>query len=933
MTSLFRFRLSRALALAALLLVLLTNFAKAAELTFGEGGVGITVKGMGDFTLSYPVLQPGDKQPLEKRVSGQHAELKYAGGVKLAMELTAGGKLELRFQDVGDLQKFQMGLLLGPQYADGGSWTIGQNELKSFPKDKPEKPILYQGNAGSFLVKDVSGHTLAISGLPDYAFNQLQDNREWGWKIFQWQVWVPYNAGWAVHSLVINEGSADGAPAKIQPQVDRLGQSVRKDYPGKVKDEAELKADVPKEAAYYASFKPLATDRFGGLPGTRGKFELQATGLFHTEKHGERWLLVDPDGNAYFHLGVCAFGCSPGEDFTYVRSREDTFEWLPPVAGEFARAWHPDNWWHDQAFSFYVANLIRKYGAEYVADPDRHMSAMVDRVRRFGFNAAGAFSANTKCFTEKSFPRMEFCGAGPELPGIRGVSDPFDADTLDRMDKEFGQEVAASAKDPLIIGYFFANEQAFEDIPRGVPLLNGRHAAKHKLVEQLRQKYLTIAELDQAWGLQVTNFADLLDQGLPVQTPAAFADMKAYTEVFLDTYYRTITETFRKYDHNHLMVGNRWQPGTANDEALCRAAGKYMDVISVNYYTLGVDKAFIGRVHQWTGDKPMLWSEFYYTSSAESSCGGANADMATQKGRGQAYRQYVEQGASLGYVVGIEWFTLIDQAVSGRWFEKLNGERCNTGLFSVTDRPYQDMVEEMAIANRDVYPVWLADQQPYVINDPRFNHGTGEVHKLISAGRVANGSIKVDGSTSGWPGRPPERIGGDRLVLGKDAEGFEAAFKVCWDDQNFYLLAKVADPTPMCNDQTGVKLWAGDSIELFVGSEKLDQGGSLLYSDHQVLLGAKAKPKAGDWFIVNAPRQVAIALSVAPTVDGKGYSLEAAIPWRALNVAPKEGQELLFDMGVNDAPPGGDRSRQLMWNGGERNSGDRSQWGRLQLVP
>jgi hypothetical protein len=106
-----------------------------------------------------------------------------------------------------------------------------------------------------------------------------------------------------------------------------------------------------------------------------------------------------------------------------------------------------------------------------------------------------------------------------------------------------------------------------------------------------------------------------------------------------------------------------------------------------------------------------------------------------------------------------------------------------------------------------------------------------------------------------------------------------------------------------------------------------------LYSDHQVLLGAKAKPKAGDWFIVNAPRQVAIALSVAPNVDGKGYSLEAAIPWRALNVAPKEGQELLFDMGVNDAPPGGDRSRQLMWNGGERNSGDRSQWGRLQLVP
>jgi hypothetical protein len=65
-----------------------------------------------------------------------------------------------------------------------------------------------------------------------------------------------------------------------------------------------------------------------------------------------------------------------------------------------------------------------------------------------------------------------------------------------------------------------------------------------------------------------------------------------------------------------------------------------MDVISINYYTLGVDQDFIGRGHQWTGDKPMMWSEFYYTSSAESSCGGGNADMATQKARGEAYRQY-----------------------------------------------------------------------------------------------------------------------------------------------------------------------------------------------------------------------------------------------------------------------------------------------------
>ena len=34
----------------------------------------------------------------------------------------------------------------------------------------------------------------------------------------------------------------------------------------------------------------------------------------------------------------------------------------------------------------------------------------------------------------------------------------------------------------------------------------------------------------------------------------------------------------------------------------------------------------------------------------------------------------------------VQWFTLVDQATTGRWFEKYNGEAANTGI-TVTDRP------------------------------------------------------------------------------------------------------------------------------------------------------------------------------------------------------------------------------------------------------
>jgi len=55
-------------------------------------------------------------------------------------------------------------------------------------------------------------------------------------------------------------------------------------------DESELKNDALTEDTYYKSLKPPVTDVWGGLPNSQKKFNLKATGFFHTEKHGERWI-------------------------------------------------------------------------------------------------------------------------------------------------------------------------------------------------------------------------------------------------------------------------------------------------------------------------------------------------------------------------------------------------------------------------------------------------------------------------------------------------------------------------------------------------------------------------------------------------------------------------------------------------------------------
>ena len=196
--------------------------------------------------------------------------------------------------------------------------------------------------------------------------------------------------------------------------------------------------------------------------------------------------------------------------------------------------------------------------------------------------------------------------------------------------------------------------------------------------------------------------------------------MRKFTGIFLDAYFRLVTETFHRYDKDHMLIGNRFQPRTINNETVCRLSGTYMDLVSFNYYTYGLDRDLLARIRGWIGDKPMFFSEFYYSSPPDSGLSGGGKDLSIQRERGLAYRHYVEQAAALGYVVGIEWFTLVDQAATGRFFEKYNGEAANTGLIAVTDRPWKAMLAEMMKTNYDIYDVCFGQRPPFVFHDPRF---------------------------------------------------------------------------------------------------------------------------------------------------------------------------------------------------------------------
>lgn len=895
-------------------------------------GLKMSCGSMGEFDLAHPKLKIGGEdrsKPIESRMEGNTCRMKFKNGGELTATLE-GNTIRYRLvkKPEGYGKPFQE-MFVPMTFNQGGKWYV-DSKSGEFPLTKGSAK-LFQGSTGSFAISgpDNAKLKLKFSASP---WMEVQDNREWGWSIFWNGFHLPDGLGeWTVSV------SLDTSAFARKVLVDKFGQ-VPRQFKGKIKDESEFVSLAKSEDAYYRSLaygekmakRKLALDEYGGLKGYGAKMKLKKTGFFHCEKKTikgkERWILVDPAGNPFFHLGICCFAAG-SDDATDVSGREDAFEWLPPHDEKFTAAWkdRPGDWWNSRAVSFYRANAIRKYGK---FDDGEMAGRYIERTRSVGFNSIGAFSPIPRAAREANFPYVGFVNVGNPrwIPSVRGMFDPFDEKSKSEV-KRGMKHMAKDADDPLMIGYFLANEQGLEDIPRAIPALDASWAAKRAFVKSLKAKYGTIEKFNRAWEASESDFTALESKGLAVTTKAAFADVNAFKEKFLEEYYSLINREFRANDPNHMLIGNRWQPGTANDEILCRVAGKYMDVISINYYAAAIDRKFITRLYNWTGGKPQFWSEFYYTATRESNCGPSAYDLATQKERGMAYRNYVQAAAELGFVTGVEWFTLIDQAATGRFFEGHNGERGNTGLFDVLDRPYKDMFAEMLEAHLDIYHVYFGAKSAWRFNDPRYN-GDGGATRSYSIGRPV-AAMAVDGKQDGFPLRPPERISSSRLVMGRDAEGLEASFKGAWDDKNLYLLVSVSDSSPQSNKNRGEWIWDGDGIEIFLGAESVDKGGPMLFSDRQVLVSAST----GEVYVPKNVKGIKVKARAVGRVDGKGHDIEVAVPWKLIDYTPKAGDEILFDLAVDDAPTGGKRVRQLMWNGSARNSSDRSAWGRLTLVP
>jgi CubicO group peptidase (beta-lactamase class C family) len=173
--------------------------------------------------------------------------------------------------------------------------------------------------------------------------------------------------------------------------------------------------------------------------------------------------------------------------------------------------------------------------------------------------------------------------------------------------------------------------------------------------------------------------------------------------------------------------------------------------------------------------------------------------------------------------------------------------------------------------------------------------------------------IQIDGQAADWGDQ------GFRVEMMKDENGqylpaqdFDGAFRLGWNDEGLLLLVTVHDDQ-FVESPSEAELWKLDGLEIFVADRK----GGLDMVQPCITPGLDPEHPELRWHI-HDHRQSESVKSIPADITAHrirtadGYILEALLPWKNLNLHPKLGDEIGFQIYINDAD-GLNKDLSLKW--------------------
>ncbi len=489
--------------------------------------------------------------------------------------------------------------------------------------------------------------------------------------------------------------------------IDRFGQYMGKDWPGKVRTEAELVQALHAEADKPDSYPDERWNEWGGWASRKLS---EGTGFFTRMKQGNRWFLLDPSGCAFFSTGP---DCAIIRCDARIDGLEELLEELPPkdsshagCYGEMNRRFGENPRGSGTMLSYERWNLQRAFGenAEEVWE-----GMIVAQLKNMGMNTLGNWSER------RLYGKMPYVTSLPEFPDtkthiFRDFPDVLSEEYRLRAE-ECAQALAVFQKDPWMIGYFMRNEPAWAFVDHLViadeVLRNPEATAcKEELISWLREKYSDPEALAAAWQYPIHSFEDLRR---PVDSASSFSDraeedLRIFSVRLNEAYIRIPAEACKRVDPNHMNLGMRW---AWISDPLLVSGWKCFDVFSINCYAVDPTPA-LDRVRELGVDLPVMIGEFHFGALDAGQVATGLEAVSSQAERAKAYRYYCEKVAAHPLGTGCHWFQCYDQFALGRF----DGENYNIGLFDLTLRPYPEMKKAVLLTAENVDAIHAGEANP-----------------------------------------------------------------------------------------------------------------------------------------------------------------------------------------------------------------------------
>ena len=490
--------------------------------------------------------------------------------------------------------------------------------------------------------------------------------------------------------------------AELFPMIDRFGQYRHKDWPGKTSDETEMRRQHAAEMVdLQAHREPAGWTQYGGwLDGP----QREATGRFRVEKYEGRWWLVDPEGRLFWSHGIDCV--RPTTGYTPITDRKHWFTELPESDAPFSvfygrSSWAPHGYYQDKAdyetYNLTGANLRRKYGEDW----QREFAELChQRLRSWGMNTIANWSDSEICQLRKTPYTATVGFDSVKLAGSEGYwgkfPDVFDEDFAEKLRRGMAGHRGQAIGDPWCLGYFVSNELSWGDeLSLAVATLASppEQAAKQVFLRDLREKYESIASLNEAWNTQHASWEALLQSTTPPDRQRAHEDLAGFYTKFAEEYFRVCRQTVQEFDPQGLYLGCRF--AWANERAV-RAAAKHCDVVSFNRYARTVADLQLPE----GVDRPLIIGEFHFGALDRGMFHTGLVPVQDQQQRGEAYRSYVQGALAHPAIVGTHWFQYSDQATTGRG----DGENYQIGFLDICDRPYPETIAACRDVGYRLYP-------------------------------------------------------------------------------------------------------------------------------------------------------------------------------------------------------------------------------------